>query len=65
MKIVGVVGNSNGLWRGSFNKSTSQSKAYLEGTRTPLGDDLPPLMWWYQVQDFLSATRRVVLTTNN
>jgi hypothetical protein len=65
VKIVGVVGNSNGFWRGFLNKLTGRSEANLEGTRTPHGDDLTPLMWWYQVQDFLSATGRVVLTTDN
>jgi hypothetical protein len=32
ISIVGVVCNSNGLQRGSFNESTCQSEANLEGT---------------------------------
>jgi hypothetical protein len=43
MKIVGVAGNLNGLWRGFLNKSTGKSEANLEGTRTPRRESLPPL----------------------
>jgi hypothetical protein len=45
MIIVGVVSNSNGLQRGSFDESTCQSEANLKGTRTPPRDSLPPLEW--------------------